>query len=165
MKTEIFDIYPFYYISFWQTTFFKVSIVVILFLILVSTFLFFYLKNKRKKITAWQWATVELEKLLNSIDSFESKKDFKLFYFDLTLVIKKYFKKRFNWRTRDKTDEELMIFLKEKKFDDELLISLQKMFNGAVWIKFANEDVLKTESKKDLGLVLRMVEKTIPKNS
>ena len=165
MKMEIFDIYPFYYIPFWQTTFLKVSIAVVLFLISVSIFLYFYLKNKRKKITAWQWATVELEKLLNSIDSFETKKDFKLFYFDLTSIIKTYLKKRFNWKTKDKTDEELIIFLKEKKFDDELLISLQKMLNGAVWIKFANEDVLKTESKKDLGLTLRMVEKTIPKDS
>ena len=165
MKMEIFDIYPFYYIPFWQTTFFKISIGVVLFLILASVVLYFYLKNKRKKITAWQWAILELEKLSKSIDSFETKKDFKFFYFDLTSIIKKYLKKRFDWNTTDKTDEELIIFLKDKNFDDELLVGLKKMLNGAIWIKFANESVLKTESKKDLGLALRMVEKTIPKDS
>jgi len=159
-QSQFFEIYDFYYVPFWQTIYFKIILFLIVFLMLVLIGLKFYLRRKRKIFTAWQWATQELEKL--SIDKLVTKKDYKRFYFDLTSIIKEYLKKRYGWNTQDKTDEELGVFLQKKNFDETLLKDLQQMLSGAIWIKFANEDVLKTQSIKDLKLAFKIIEKTVP---
>ncbi|MFH1643923.1 MAG: hypothetical protein ABIA74_01990 [bacterium] len=158
-----YDIYDFYYIPFWKTIEFKLIVSIVLLCLFFALALIFYLRRKRKKQSSWQWAICELNKL--SVDKLNSKKDFKLFYFDLTFIIKKYFQKRFDWNTRDKTDEEFIYLLTDRNFDAELLKDLKKMLQGASWIKFANEEVLKTQSNKDLELAKKIIEKTIPVNS
>ena len=159
-QSQFFEIYDFYYVPFWQTIYFKIILFPIILLVLGLIGLRFYLKRKRRMITAWQWATQELEKL--SIDKLVTKKDFKKFYFDLTSIIKTYLQKRYGWATQDKTDEELIEYLQKRNFDEILLKNLQTMLSGALWIKFANEDVLKTQSLKDLKLAFNLVAKTVP---
>jgi len=158
-QDHFYDIYDFYYVSFWQTNFFKIILFLIIFFILAFIFFKIFLKKKRKMLTAWQWAVQELEKL--SVDKFVTKKDYKKFYFDLTSIIKIYLQKRYGWATQDKTDEELIEYLQKKNFDETLLKDLQQMLSGALWIKFANEDVLKTQSIKDLKLAFNLVGKTV----
>jgi hypothetical protein len=36
------------------------------------------------------------------------------------------------------------------------------MFDGALWIKFANEDVIRTQAESDLNIVKQLIEKTKP---
>ena len=89
-----------------------------------------------------------------------TKKDFKKLYYSLTTIIKQYLNRRYGWRTRDRTDEELISYLVEQKFEGALLEDLKKMFSGAAWIKFAGEDVIKTQAKKDLEMAIRIINRT-----
>jgi len=161
-KIDFYDIYDYDYLPLYKTTFFKWTIFIfILFIVMVLTFFvikFFIKKRIEKELSADFWALRALKKL--NTEKLESKSDYKKFYFDLTFIIKKYLNKRYGWLTQDKTDDELLQFLKEKQFDSDLLQSLKAFISGALWVKFAGEDVLRIQAEKDLNLAYNMVSKT-----
>ena len=156
-ETGFYDIYDYYYTPFVQTIHFKIMIlfVVLLFVGLIG---FLIWRRKKRRLTSWEWALQEIDTL--SVEMCSTKKDFKKLYYSLTTIIKQYLHKRYRWRTREKTDEELICYLVEQKFEESLLEDLKKMFSGAVWIKFAGEDVIKTQAKKDLEMAIRIIHKT-----
>ncbi len=94
--------------------------------------------------------------------TYESKSDYKRFYFTITNVLKSYLEKRYSWDTKDKTDEELSTFLQLHGFNSDLLEGLKKMLMGASWIKFANEDAIKAQFEEDIKTVEIIIKKTIP---
>jgi hypothetical protein len=157
---DIYEIYEYYFQPFWQSTWFKIVASVCILLLLLGLILFILVWRRKRKQTPWESALDEISKL--SVDKCQSKDDFKKFYFSLTWIIKKYLHKRFGWAILDKTDDELIIFLQNKGFDVILQDSLKTMFRGAVWIKFANEGVLKTQAESDLLVAKVMIEKTRP---
>ncbi len=166
MKNQIdfYESYGYYHQPFWQNFYFKLFILSFLFLIL-GLFVFFIFKHfnkkKKKELPAWDWAFLELDKL--NLKKCKTKNDFKKFYFDLTKIIKIYFYKRYAWQVLDKTDEELILFLRKVEFDSNLLQDLQTVFNDALFIKFAGQDVLKPQAEKDLKLIKNNVNLTIKK--
>lgn len=163
MKEEaitFYENYGYYYKPFWQSAYFKFSIIFLIFIFLLILILYLFFKNKKKQILPWQWALQELEKF--DFSKFNSKKDYKKFYFDLTCILKAYLEKRFDWSTKDKTDDELIVFLKEKKFDETLLSGIEKLLQGALTIKFAGQDILKFQAEKDLKFAFDLIKSTIP---
>lgn len=159
---DIYDIYGFYYKPFWQTTNFKIiiSLVILLILFIISFFVYKFFLKKRLTLTAWDWAFDKLKKL--SIDKLNKKSDFKFFYFELTNIIKLYLLKRYSWDVKYKTDEELIILLKEKNFDSILIKYLQDINSSSLYVKFADETVLKNQAEIDLKKVFEFIEKTRP---
>ncbi|MCK4651403.1 hypothetical protein KAT08_04480 [Candidatus Babeliales bacterium] len=161
-KVDFYEIYEYYYLPFYKTCNFKWFIIFLIgILIAIFSYLIikFVLKRKKDKgISASLWAIAELKKL--DINKLLSKENYKKFYFDLTFIIKKYLHKRYGWFTENRTDEELIRYLKDKKFDSNLLGSLEKFISGALWIKFADQEALKIQAKKDLDLVHQIVYET-----
>ena len=161
---DFYEIYDYYYQPLVQRSFFKISLAIFIFIIfLIATYLFVRFLRKRKKemsLLPWQWASEQINKL--SPEKCLSKKDFKKFYFDLTFIIKKYFNKRYGYNIVDKTDDEVVLFLKEKNFDSDLLEKFKSLIKEALWIKFANQDALKIQAQKDLKIVKEIIQKTIP---
>ncbi len=159
---EFYDIYEYYYRPLWQRAYFKTFFILLCILIIgvVAYFIFRYFSEKRraKKLLPWEWATGELQNL--SLAKCTTKKDYKKFYFDLTLIIKRYLNRRFHWNTEDKTDEELLKLLEENKFDTSLLEGLKNLVEGALWIKFADEEALKVQAERDLQTGYQIIEKT-----
>lgn len=155
------DIYDYYYEPFFQTILGKLVILLLVALI-TSLITYLIIHRKRKKIPAWLWALQQIDQLNKKKCS--NKKEFKSFYFSLTSIIKQYLSKRYSWKTMDKTDEELTNYLKEQRFDPELLQVLGKMLQGASWVKFAGEDVIKTQAEKDLEQAKELIKKTIPED-
>ena len=154
---DFYDIYNYYYQPIWSTVYFKIFIgILLLFLILIIVF--FILKRGQSALSPWQWAFSRIEKL--NPESCENKKDYKLFYFELTSIVKQYLNRRFDWDTNTKTDDELLRYLQKLGFNKELLESLKKMLGGAVFVKFANEQVLKAQAKTDLEVAKTIVLKT-----
>lgn len=158
---DFYEIYDFYYPPWWTHTWAKVAIIAGT-LILLGLILFFILTRKKKQLLPWEWAEAQLKKL--SCANCKNKNDFKNFYFSLTTILKHYFHVRYFWQTEDKTDEELILFLQEQNFDNYQLEHLRKVFTGAVWIKFANEDAIKSQALEDLNKAFEIVEKTKPAN-
>ena len=159
---EFYDIFDYHEPSFWQTTWFKIVVILTL-MALVTLILYLILRRKKKSIHPWQWAQQQLTLL--SLEKCSSKNDYKKFYFELTTIIKQYFNKRYGWKTEDKTDEELTEYLGKQGFNETMRDSLKKMLEGAVWIKFAGESVIKTQAEADLKTALIIIEKTTPKET
>ena len=129
-------------------------------LLLIALVAFFIVRRKKRVQLPWEWAEEQLKKL--SPQACKNKNDFKKFYYALTTTLKHYFYIRYFWPTEDKTDEELIFFLQEQNFEQQQLEHVKKIFSGAVWIKFANEDAIRSQAQEDLGKAFEIVEKTKP---
>jgi len=154
---DFYDIYDYYYPPFWQTTWFWVTCVLVL-LAVVGLTIFLIKRRRTPNISAWDWARGQLIKL--NLAQCNSKDDYKKFYFGLTSIIKTYLHKRYGWKTEDKTDDEIISFLEQQKFDPEIIKMLSKVGEGALWIKFANMGALKSQAETDLQMIQSMIERT-----
>ncbi len=141
----------------------SVRIALLLTLIIIITgliFLFFWTRNRKKIKTYWELALQNLHSL--NPGRYSSKNDFKVFYFNLTSIFKKYLDKRYVWQTETKTDAELIKHLKNENFNSDLLVQIQKILEGAAWVKFANQEALKNQAESDLKVVIQIIERTKP---
>lgn len=156
---DFYEIYDYYYPAWWSHTWVQVGLLLGL-LLLVALVLFFILKRKKRQPLPWEWAEEQLKKL--TTDNCKNKTDFKKYYFSLTSILKHYFHVRYFWQTDDKTDEELILLLQEQNFAQQQLDQIKKILTGAVWIKFANEEALKSQALEDKAKALDIIEKTKP---
>ncbi len=157
---EVLDIFDFYYPPWYQPLWVKVLLALGVGMV-IGCLLYWFVVRRRKVVkTAWEWALDSLKAC--NLDACETKNDYKLLYFAMTSTLKQYFFKRYVWDTLDKTDDELVAYLKEKKFDAGLTQELHKMLEGAQTIKFANEDVIKIQAETDLKRAQAIVIHTIP---
>jgi len=154
---DFYDIYEYYTIPFWQKTWFYVTMFFVVGLI-IGLLVFYIWYRRRRFITPWDWALMELTRL--SKKSLQTKDDIKRFYFELTKILKTYLAKRYRWTIDNKTDDELVAFLEEKKFNADLIAMLKKTAEGAQWIKFANETALKAQVDQDTQTVKILIEQT-----
>ncbi|MBD3231264.1 hypothetical protein GF322_01245 [Candidatus Dependentiae bacterium] len=161
---NFYEIYDYYYQPLLQRSYFKYSLLVLLLIGFLSALFivvrFFLARKKQVQLLPWHWAFKSLNDL--SLDNVQSKVDFKNFYFELTSILKQYLNKRFGWDTIDKTDDELIQYLKIKNLDSNLLNIIQNIAQEAVWIKFANQDALKLQAKKDLDAAYQLIKQTTP---
>jgi hypothetical protein len=153
------EIYDYYTRPFWQTTWFYVLITIVTSALIVLG-IYLLMRHKKKPLTAWDWALGELKKTTPAHCT--HKEDFKKFYFQLTAIIKMYLYRRFGWQIQDKTDTELVLFLEQQAFDRTIIDMLEKVSEGALWVKFANMDVLKSQAEADWKSIVAMVERTTP---
>lgn len=158
------DIYDYVYTPFYKTNIFIV-ISSLLLLALIITLAYIFIKKRHNKqniqvITHWEWALRELKKMAPS--KYETKEEFKKFYFDITELIKLYLQKRFNFNLMEKTDEELLKYLKDKSFDEENIYVIKNILDGSLLIKFANEQAIKENALKSLKETIELVKRTIP---
>ncbi|MFA6264048.1 MAG: hypothetical protein WCW33_06285 [Candidatus Babeliales bacterium] len=153
------EIYDYYTRPFWQTTWFYVLIAIFA-CALIIVGLYLWLRGKKKPVTAWDWALGELQKTTPA--HCVHKEDFKKFYFQLTAITKMYLHRRFGWQIQDKTDTELVLFLEQQAFDRTIIEMIEKVSEGALWVKFANMDVLKSQAEADWKSIVAMVERTTP---
>jgi hypothetical protein len=153
------EIYDYYTPPFWQTTWFYVVCGGII-LFLIGLGIYFFLRRRRKTLMAWEWAHVELKRIAPGGGA--CKEDFKKFYFELTAIIKMYLYRRYGWQVLDKTDTEMILFLEQQKFDTSIIEVLTNVAEGALWVKFADMDVLKSQAEADWKSIVAMVERTTP---
>lgn len=160
VNVDFYDIYGYYTQPIWQTTWFKITSAIIITLALGIIIAYIIIRHKRRIISPTDWALQELKKYQPALC--KNKQDFKKFYFNLTSIIKKYLNKRFGWQTHDKTDEELLVYLMQQRFDNNLLALMHSITEGAVLVKFADQDVIKTQAEKDYQATITIIEQTKP---
>ncbi len=184
---DFYEIYDYYYQPFWTSSGFKIISFLLILIVLVIVAYFFikrFIKKEEPKLMPWEWALKKLTSF--PLKKCNTKSDYKKFYFYLTDVIKTYFHKRFEWETEDKTDAELIKYVENKNLDNpspiqpsqqlrrsrrlrtinkKLVNNLRQLTESALWIKYANEDALKTQAEKDLEVAQQIVKETTGNNN
>ncbi|MBU1008313.1 hypothetical protein KKA53_04535 [Candidatus Dependentiae bacterium] len=164
-ETTFYDIYDYIYTPFWQTKHFLVLLASIL-AIACLIGIFFWIRHVKNKnqikptITPWESALRELRAL--TPHTYETKEEFKKFYFTITRIIKKYFEKQFSFDVIDKTDDELIDYLQSKNLDTKQIQKLKIVLNGSLLIKYANAQALREQAQSDLKTVISLVKQTAP---
>ena len=135
-KLELIDIYDIVYEPWWLSFIAKVTVCVVIFILCLVVGYFIY-KKTRKPVVLLYW-----QKALRDITSVE-KTDFsdgQLFYLRLTEIMKQYLQERYAMHLVDKTDTELLEFLKTTKLiPSHVYETMKDLFEGVVFIKFANQ--------------------------
>ena len=94
---DFYEIYDYYYQPVWERSSFKltfISFVAILIGVIIFFIIKYFLRKRREKsLLPWEWALKELNRL--ELEKCSNKKEYKIFYFDLTDIIKKYLNKRY----------------------------------------------------------------------
>jgi hypothetical protein len=166
-KTQFYDIYDYIYVPFWQTRAFIITMLLLFALLTaISIFLIIRYRRKRQKekpVPPWTLTLEKLEKL--HPQNYQTKEEFKLFYFSITSVMKRYIQKRFSHNVIEKTDEELIDYLQQNNFDLTFISQLDGILQGSLFIKFANAQALREQAQKDLNAMIELVKSTIPQTS
>ncbi len=164
-QTNLYNNYDIWHTPFWQTSTFHIMIGIGVFLIFcVIMWLLIRTYKKRKAqcvLTPWEKAFQKLNQLYKSglINSSQGK----TFYLAATSIIKTYLNDRFDYDVLGKTDDEVIVYLKNKKFSSHLIQTLENIFKGAVYIKFANAQAVQEQIKQDFTKSLELIKNTIPK--
>lgn len=163
---QLYDIYDVWHQPWWQHSVVKVSILVMLLMVLVAlvAYVIKKLSRRKKPVPAWQKALHEFHRLESS--GMLNEAAAKMFYTELTFILKHYIHKRYGFDIEGKTDREILVFLDEQIiFPRDLIIVLQDILDHASSIKFANCAGLIEQMKHDLALSVRLVKESMPKQS
>jgi hypothetical protein len=150
-----FEIYEFYEPQWWENIWAQIGIGIVC-LLIIAALIYFILTRRRKTLTAGQIALRELG-LITGKD-FSNKKEVKITYFAITNIIRYYLHGQFGLHVLDKTDDELITFIEEKQFHTPTLEGLKKINHNALWVKFANYDMIKTQVELDVVLAREIIE-------
>lgn len=142
----------------------------ILVVLLIAFFVWRYYRRPHI-LLPWEWAFRELEKFDPS--RYEQQADFAAFYVGLTRVLKWYVERRFDLSVNHKTDDEVVVFLKQQATSrrdyaelyqavDTLYSDLEKLFEGAKYVKFAQVAALRDRASADLETAREFIKRTVP---
>lgn len=150
-----FEIYEFYEPSLLDSLWIRVGIGILIAL-LIAGIIYLILKRRRRPLTPGQAARQKLQLLANK--DFSNKKEVKMAYFAITTIIKRYLNEQFKLRTIDKTDDELIVLLAAEKFHTPTQEAFKRIHHNALWVKFANYDLIKTQVEIDVADAKNLIE-------
>ena len=150
-----FEIYEFYEPSLLDSLWVRAGIGVLIAL-LIAGIVYLILTRRRRPLTPGQAALQKL--LLLASKDFSNKKEVKMAYFAITTTIKLYLHEQFKLRTADKTDDELIMLLAAEKFHEPTQEAFKKIHHNALWVKFANYNLIKTQVDLDLTEAKNLIE-------
>lgn len=130
-----YDIYPVHFVPFWRTTWFLIIISTLAVCALsVAIFLLWrWWSARRIPTTAWDEALIHLAALESRMDD----QQVRLFYQELTRILKNYLSKRYDLVLAHKTDKELAYFMLSAAVPDEIKQTMHTLFKESVTLKFA----------------------------
>lgn len=164
-QSGLYDIYDIWHVPFWQTRWFYLVLfclgALIFFTMLLLLVRWYRKRMKHKKISPWDKTLAALEQLKQK--ECATTEQGKAVYFTLTVVLKEYIDSRYGFDVQGKTDDELLQYLQQQKFEEELLNYLRDIAQGGVMVKFANVQAMRDEILRHLDFACVIVKQTIPK--
>lgn len=145
-QSVVYDIYDYYYPVWWKQSF-GIALIIAGVLLLGGCIILFVWWKRRKALSPEEWGCREIGRLQPK--NCVLRQDFKKFYFALTSLIKIYFHKRYGWDVIDKTDDEFVAFLETKPTHQAFARVFKQMMQGAIEVKFANVDVIRSQADQD----------------
>jgi hypothetical protein len=158
----LYEIYDFWHIPFWQTSWFKLfvgsSVAAILFVALAFMWRFLHARRKRRPL--WEEAFFELNAIRGR--DLGNSEERRVVYDEITRLLKNYCVRRYGWDVGGLTDKEVIVFLANNKVDSRLQQAFSHVACGCELIKFAQESVNRDRVLADCALCEEFIRATIP---
>ena len=113
-----------------------------------------------RKIPPHELAFQKLKAL--TAKKYPSNLEFKLYYTELTYILREYIEARYGIAALESTSEELLNDLQKIEIERSMKMSLNEVLKTADAIKFAKGSANSTEMDRHLGIVERFIQQTIP---
>ncbi len=156
---RIYELYDLWYQPFWLHCMFLFVIgAILIFVIGIVIWMIYKKKNIKKKLPPWDKALRNLERL--KPEHFEGYERRKEFYIELTRILKTYLSIRYSIDLLDKTDYESLKNLQRCIGSSLLLEKLETIISGAVWAKFAPQDIIQQKMTEHLSETILIVKST-----
>jgi len=154
------DLYDIWYEPFWHAWWFKVIFWGLILFFIAGVMIWFvkFRKKPKPQLLPWQKALKKLQQL--NVESYEGEEFRKVFYYELIKILKNYLSSRYTISLKDKTDTEVIEEIKKTGFPKKLLPALHDIFQGAIFIKFAQKGVEKHRMRTDLNKSIDIIEST-----
>lgn len=139
VEIPLFDLYGLWYKPLWHTTLFwwLVGGLLVVGTVISIFFIIRVLRRRSIQKEPWQEALEQLYALC--VKDYENPSRHAVFYSDLTYILKKYLRYRYELDLESKTDQEVVILLRESALFEEFLDELSEILHGALSIKFAHQ--------------------------
>lgn len=162
LTQQLYDIYGMSHIPWWQQQWVLACAGACLLLFVLGSiwYIFRRIRAKKRVMTPWDKALLELHGLENQ--GFVSVIYSKELYTALTNLLKRYVHERYGFDLVGKTDDETIIFLEQHYFPADLLESVRTIFSASVIMKFSNACAMKTKIEQDFAASRTIIYKTIP---
>ncbi len=158
----IYDLYDIWYYPFWYSWWFIALISAILCCILFFVAWYWYQKVKKAKILKEPWHDTLSSLSAFNVALFQEADRQKIFYTQLTEILKYYITRRYAIPLKGKTDQEFLDSVKESNFPEDLYPHLASIMQGAVLIKFAHQSAISEHMRYDLMRSINIIKQTIP---
>jgi hypothetical protein len=160
----LYDIYGHWHVPFWQTNFFKISIISLVCLALLVA-LYFCIKKYSKKtsLSPQQKALYALEALAKK--TIYTRDDAHDTYFALTDILKNFFQAHYGMPFASMTDLEMLQILKKIPFSHDLLAPLQDLVHAGLGVKYAHQDALHTDFQHNVTVGISLINHIASSNS
>lgn len=164
LQSQLYDIYGFWHVPFWQTRWFFYACCGVGVLVLIAAIVLIYRWHMRKPaLTYWQEAINQLTALLPLVQT--NPEYCYQAYAKLVLILKEYLSKRYDVTVRAMTDEELLVFLVQASCSSEVLQLVERILRGGTEIRFAGETTSRDVTTEAINGVIIIIKKTIPTES
>lgn len=155
-EPKLYDIYGVYYEPWFLQSWFFITVAVIV-VGGIGYLIYRWCKNRAKPPLLYWQVTLEQIELLELSD-FATHKEF---YALLTLSLKGYLQRRFDIFMAGATDDECLNKLKSNKSVPEWVYNdVKQMFDGVMFVKFANAHTGEKRMQDDVKIFRALVEKT-----
>ena len=160
MKTEelqIKDIYDVWYHPFWQQNWF-IALGIIVTLTLIGLLGYWLYQKNKKEIILEPW-----EVALDALHDLKKNKPEspKLFYIQLTTILKRYLQSRYELSLIGTTDDEMLSALQQgSAVPKPVTDTIKTLLNGVQLIKFANQKAAQEQMQNALASSVQLVKST-----
>lgn len=152
---QLYDIYDFMYVPLLNRTWFKVFLGVLLLILIIGCVFALYCWYRGKKKPAWERAIQALLALKAAPNTIQ------FFYDQSIIIVKKYLESIKQLPFKDKTDQELLEYLRTI-VPPVLHDPLEKLLYRATVIKFADQQATVDDMNRDRACLIEVIESLRP---
>ncbi len=153
---ELLDIYDVYYEPWWLNEWLWYGIYATVGIV-VCVLVYFLIRKlmPQKKLSYWEQALIQIERLGNDLDNP------KLFYGQLTDILKRYLQERYTLPLVGKTDTELLAVLEHDNAVPHMLFQdIKTIFDGVVYVKFAHHSAAVEQMRHAQRTAAKIIKET-----
>ncbi len=163
-ELELYDIYGHWHQPFWQTQWFKITLLLLGGLVLSILILLLFKKYYKKRVLSpSQRAVRDLESLRNK--KIVTREDAHAAYFTLTSILKNFFQAHYGQRFESMSDYEMIANLRMNGMPSDRMAELEAIVNASLSVKYARETALHDDVMRAITTSITIIKQTSEKTN